>query len=193
MSVRRAWSIRCANSRDVANALELSNAAAERGTANLATAPESLDDWTIAWRTTHERHPWLVAHTEERRVIGFAKAAPHRTRGAYAWTAECSVYVDPSWHRQGLGTELSQTLIEILRAQGYITLIAGIVVGHAPSELLHERLGYVKVGTFPRAGYKNGAWHDVGYWSLALSEPNGEPGAVRRVVDVYSGGVLPAR
>ncbi|HMJ54635.1 MAG TPA: GNAT family N-acetyltransferase [Polyangiaceae bacterium] len=67
-----------------------------------------------------------VARGASRRTGGrFCQASPHRTRGAYQWTAEVSVYVDPQCHGSGIGTQLYRHLVPVLRRQGYVTLLAG--------------------------------------------------------------------
>lgn len=35
---------------------------------------------------------------------------------------------------------------------------------------LHEAMGFRLVGVYRGVGYKLGAWHDVGWWGLALRE-----------------------
>ena len=40
---------------------------------------------------------------------------------------------------------------------------------------LHETLGFRPVGVYEHVGYKLGAWHNVGWWQLALQETSAEP------------------
>lgn len=150
---------------DVAAILEISNAAAADGIANLSTKPEPLSDWLAAFDRDQAQFPWLVARDGER-VVGFAKASPYRARDAYAWTAEVSVYV--SAPRRGLGRALYQRLVPLLRAQGFCVLLAGITQPNHASVAFHEAFGFRRCGTYTRVGFKNGAWHDVGYWELQL-------------------------
>src|SRR5262245_20402599 len=98
--------------------LALSNESARTAYANFATGPESLESWLATYDRDQAYYPWWVSDG------GFAKAAPHRARGAYAWTAEVSVYV--SRPREGVGRALYGQLIELTRAQGFVTLLAGI-------------------------------------------------------------------
>jgi len=167
---------------DLEGILALANWAADNTTANFATSPESLDDWTASYDGTHQRYPWLVAR-ESDRIVGFAKASPHRARGAYAWTAEVSVYVHPESHRRGVGRALYARLIPTLRDQGYVTLLAGITTSNPVSQRLHEVAGFVRCGTLRRAGWKFGQWHDVGWWELQLRD--GAPKPLRCVADVW--------
>jgi phosphinothricin acetyltransferase len=169
---------------DLPRIVELSNRAAADTTANFATAPEPVDEWVATWRRTADLHPWLVARADGR-VVGFARSGPHRSRGAYAWMVEMSVYIDPDHHGRGIGTALYATLIPLLRAQGYVTLLAGITAGHTASERLHQRYGFVRCGTFHRAGWKFDGWHDVGYWELDLRPGDAPPAPVRPVAEVW--------
>ena len=177
--------IRLAQPEDLSAIVAISNWAATHLTANFATEPEPEAMWVASWEATHAAYPWLVAHDGGERVLGFAKASPHRIRGAYAWTAEVSVYVASGAHRRGIGAALYARLIPILRAQGYVALLAGITPPNPASEGLHTRAGFVRCGTYHRVGWKFGAWHDVGYWELHL-QPDGEPPRpVRPVVEVW--------
>ena len=121
------------------------------------------------------RLPWLVAEGEttggERAVVGFAYASPFRTRPAYQWSVEVSVYVSADSHRRGIGRELYRVLLDELRSLGYVMAFAGIALPNEASVRLHEGLGFRAVGVYPRAGHKLGRWHDVGWWSLALVDP----------------------
>ncbi|HWM87553.1 MAG TPA: GNAT family N-acetyltransferase [Kofleriaceae bacterium] len=178
--------IQLATAGDVPAIAWLVNRAAETGTANFATEPEPVADWLRDWQETAASHPWLVARSNGR-VLGFAKASPHRARGAYRWTAEVTVYIDESRHGEGLGTALYGALIPLLRAQGFVTLLAGITAGHVASERLHARAGFARCGTFHRSGWKWGAWYDVGYWELQLQGAE-EPSALRGVDEVWDAG-----
>ncbi len=57
-----------------------------------------------AWLTGRDRarHPVLVAD-DDGVVAGWAALSPWSTRGAYARTAEASVYVDEGHRREGIG------------------------------------------------------------------------------------------
>ncbi len=182
MTTTEVVTIELAGADDIDRIAALANRAGETGTANFATEPEPTGQWLGDWRATAATHPWLVARSGG--VVGFAKASPHRARGAYRWTAEVSVYIDEAWHGRGIGTSLYRVLIPLLRAQGYVTLLAGITAGHAASERLHERAGFVRCGTFHRAGWKFGAWHDVGYWELQLADA--EPGPIHPVREMWA-------
>jgi L-amino acid N-acyltransferase YncA len=169
---------------DVPRVVEISNWAAANTAANFAIEPEPLDDWMEQFDQTSATHPWLVARLEGE-VIGFAKASPHRSRCAYGWTAEISVYIAPEHHGRGVGRALYGALIPLLRRQGFVTVLAGITSGHVASERLHARVGFVRCGTFSKVGWKFGRWHDVGYWELQLDQAERVPAPLRSVSEVW--------
>ena len=111
--------------------------------------------------------PWLAC-VEGEALLGYAYASVHRTRAAYRWTCEVSVYVREGARRRGVGRGLYASLLALLEQQGYRHAYAGIALPNAASVALHESLGFVRVALYPRIGYKHGAWHDVGWWGRTL-------------------------
>lgn len=127
----------------------------------------SAEDVAARITRTAATHPWLVCERGGR-IVGFAYGSPHRERAAYRWTCEVSVYIDPPHHRRGIGRELYESLLALLRAQRFQVACAGITLPNAASVALHESLGFEPVGTYRGIGWKAGAWRDVGWWQLRL-------------------------
>ncbi len=113
-------------------------------------------------------HPWLVLEVSGR-VVGYAYASQHRSRAAYRWTAEVTVYVGPSHRGIGAGRRLYEQLFERLRRQGFQLLVAGITLPNEASVGLHRAMGFEPVGVFRRIGWKMGSWHDVSWWQRDLA------------------------
>lgn len=130
------------------------------------------DEQAMAERITQIEltHPWLVAELDGE-VAGFAYACAHRARRAYRWAADVSVYVAPRYQRRGLGVMLCGALFALLRRQRLHVACAGITLPNDASVGLHESLGFVRVGVYERIGWKAGAWRDVGWWQLQLTDP----------------------
>ena len=118
--------------------------------------------------------PWLVC-VRGGELIGYAYASPHAERAAYRWSLNASVYVAAGCRRQGIGRALYTALFELARLGGYYSVHAGVTLPNAASVGLHESLGFVPVGTYRAVGFKLGAWHDVGWWQLALRPRSGAP------------------
>jgi L-amino acid N-acyltransferase YncA len=138
------------------------------------TVPPTAEDMRSRLTSTLRRLPWLVV-TDRDRVKGFAYASPHRLRDAYRWSTDVSLYLDGSIHRRGHGRRLYTALLNLLGAQGYINAYAAIALPNPASVGLHEALGFTRVGVFPRVGFKNGSWWDVGWWHHRLAEPPTRP------------------
>jgi len=118
--------------------------------------------------------PWLCCE-EAGAVVGYAYASRHRERAAYRWCVDVSVYVGQGARRSGVGRGLYRSLFALLKRQGFCAAHAGITLPNAASVGLHEALGFRLVGVYPRVGFKNGRWHDVGWWQLELLPRTGEP------------------
>jgi phosphinothricin acetyltransferase len=118
------------------------------------------------------RHAWLVAEADGG-VIGYAYGGPHRTRPAYRWTCEVSIYLEPGRRRAGAGRALYGALLDRLAARGIRTVVAGMTMPNEASAGLHAALGFEPVGTYRRIGWKLGAWHDVAWVQRTL--PGADP------------------
>jgi L-amino acid N-acyltransferase YncA len=116
---------------------------------------------------TSAMFPWLVA--EHGGVFaGCAYATSWKTRSAYRYAVESSVYLAPDATGRGIGTELYAALLAELRARGLHCAIGGIALPNPASIALHEKLGFRKIGEFAEVGWKLGRWIDVGYWELVF-------------------------
>src|SRR5690348_6782429 len=73
-----------------------------------STATFDMEDQTIEqrreWFRQHQREnlPVIVAEVDGR-VVGWASLSYYHTRCAYRTTVEFSLYLDPKFHRKGIG------------------------------------------------------------------------------------------
>lgn len=105
--------------------------------------------------------PYLVATADGGAVIGYAYASPYRTRSAYRYSVEDSIYVGADAGRRGVGQALLAALIERCTALGYRQMVAVIGdSGNLASIGLHERMGFRRVGLLPAIGWKHRRWVD---------------------------------
>lgn len=111
--------------------------------------------------------PWLVWE-ENGVVLGYAHASKWKSRCAYRYAVESTVYLDMTATGRGLGTQLYTALLAELRPKKIHGIIGGIALPNAASVALHEKLGFVKVAHFKEVGWKFEKWIDVGYWELLL-------------------------
>lgn len=119
-------------------------------------------------------YPYLVCE-DEGEIVGYAYAHRHMERAAYQWNAELSVYLDPSRTGRGLGKRFYRVLMELLRLQRIRTVVGVVTVPNEKSEALHRTMGFQIAGTFRNAGYKNGRWRDVMWFTRAIAPHNADP------------------
>ncbi len=115
-------------------------------------------------------YPYLVA-CDGARVLGYAYANHYRTRPAYRYSVEDSIYVAPDATGRGIGKALLVRLIAECEARGYRQMLA--VIGdsaNAPSIELHRACGFTQVGVLPSIGFKFGRWVD----SVLMQRPLGQ-------------------
>jgi L-amino acid N-acyltransferase YncA len=128
----------------------------------------SLEDFKNRFKETTEKYPWLVFE-EDGVILGYAYGSSHRSRCAYGWSCEVTVYVDENHHKKGIGSNLYRTLFPILKAQGFYNLFAGITQPNEGSNQVHKRMGFTEVGTYKNIGYKLSKWHDVSWYQLEIN------------------------
>ena len=111
---------------------------------------------------TAARYPYLAAETEGA-VIGYAYCSAFRSRPAYRFNVEDSIYIAPASQGRGLGKRLLSHLIKESEALGFRQMIA--VIGDSrvneASIRLHAALGFSLVGRIEASGFKFGRWCDT--------------------------------
>jgi phosphinothricin acetyltransferase len=165
--------IRPATPADCARIAEIYAPAVTHGTTSFELEAPAAEEMARRMRTlTEAGFPYLAAERDGV-VVGYAYAGPYRTRPAYRFTVENSVYVAPDAHRSGVGRALLEALIEECRRRGYRQMLA--VIGDSPNQPgsvgLHKACGFVEVGRLPDVGFKFGRWLD----SLLLQRGLGDP------------------
>ena len=119
--------------------------------------------------------PYLTAEYAGK-VAGYGYCTLYRTRSAYRYSLEDSIYVHHEMHGRGIGSALLAELIRLSEAAGYRQLIA--VIGdsaHAASINLHAAAGFLRVGTLRSVGFKFGRWVD----SVIMQRPLGPGDATK--------------
>ena len=163
------------------------------GLASFEEVPPELDEIASRRREILAHGlPYLVAERSGR-VLGYCYAGPYRTRSAYRFTVEDSIYIDQTEAGRGLGRALLAALLDRCTELGYRQMIA--VIGGSdtwPSIRLHAALGFTRAGVLRAVGFKFGRWVDIVLMQRALglggtsapaeiSPMNGEKDHERRV------------
>ncbi|WNM63145.1 GNAT family N-acetyltransferase [Candidatus Nitrospira neomarina] len=155
--------VRFARKEDMNAICSIVNSYIEKTAINFRTNSQTTEEWERDWENTHYYYPWLVSSIDGI-VKGVAYAAPWKSRNAYDWCTEVTIYVEMGREGQGIGRALYSRLIGLLEAQGYRTLLAVISLPNPNSVRLHEAFGFQQVGHLRGVGYKFSHWRDVGFW-----------------------------
>jgi len=133
------------------------------------TTVPSLGEWSHKIIDVQNKFPWIVAE-EGGRVMGYAYASPFKSRSAFEWSVDSSIYVDQEARARGIGKSLYEALRSLLKEQGVVNVIGGIALPNEPSVKFHEKFDFKPVARFLDVGFKLGKWWDVGYWQLQLQK-----------------------
>jgi len=140
------------------------------GLASFEETPPDLKEIENRFRATVAGGlPYLVAELDGA-ARGYAYAAHYRTRPAYRYALENTVYVEPGYEGRGLGSALLGALIARCEGLGYRRMVA--VIGDSANQSsirLHQRLGFEECGVITSVGFKFGRWVD----SVLMERPLG--------------------
>jgi L-amino acid N-acyltransferase YncA len=163
--------IRPAGLRDIAAITRIYEHAVRHGTASFEIEPPDQQEMTRRYETLRAAgYPYLVAELGGA-LVGYAYAGPYRSRPAYHWSVENSIYIAPQSQRRGIGRALLERLVVDAQDGGFRQMIA--VIGdsaNAASIELHRAAGFRMVGTFDNVGFKFGRWLD----SVLMQRPLGK-------------------
>jgi L-amino acid N-acyltransferase YncA len=130
--------------------------------ATFEETPPTLDDMLARRRASVDLGlPYLVAEGGGA-IAGFSYAGLYRSRPAYRYAIEDSVYVADSQTGRGIGSALLGELIARCERGPWRQMVA--VVGdsaNSGSIALHRRFGFQLVGTLRSVGLKHGQWVDT--------------------------------
>ena len=109
--------IRLATFADAAQMLEIYRPYVLESEISFETEAPSLSEFQERVTEKLEKFPWILCE-ERGQVVGYAYAGTYRSRRAYDWSVESSVYVRQGFQGQGIGRELYRELFDLLKKQG---------------------------------------------------------------------------
>ena len=168
--------IRAARASDLPHIRAIYSHYVETSVATFETAQPDLAEMTRRFDGLRARgFPYLVGEIDGE-IVGYAYAGTYRSRAAYDYAVEDSVYVAHDRQGHGIGRTLLSALIERCTALGYRRMVAviGDSANHA-SINLHLALGFSHAGVLPSVGYKLGRWVDSVTMQRALGEGDSTP------------------
>jgi phosphinothricin acetyltransferase len=150
--------------------------AVSTGMASFEEVPPGVDEMRRRFDDVNAHGlPYLAAEVNGR-LAGYGYCTLYRTRSAYRYSLEDSIYVDKDFHGRGVGRAVLSELIARCEGLGYRQIIAVIGdSGNAASIGLHASLGFLRVGTLRSSGYKFGRWIDSVLMQRPLGPGDGVP------------------
>jgi phosphinothricin acetyltransferase len=160
--------LRVASAEDGKSVLEIYSPFCQATSAvSFEIAPPSISEMEKRITETLITYPWLV-YEKDNKVLGYAYATQHKSRAAYDWDVDVSIYISEKARGQGVGKKLYQFLFDGLRTLGYFNAYAGIGLPNEASVALHKSMGFNLIGVYNSTGFKGGAWRDVAWFGLRL-------------------------
>jgi len=116
-------------------------------------------------------YPVIGAVDELGVLLGFGTYGVFRSKPAYKYSVEHSLYVHRDHRGKGVGAALLKNIIDAAQEQNYHVLVGGIDADNTASIELHKKYGFVHSGTITQSGFKFGRWLDVAFYQLTLATP----------------------
>jgi phosphinothricin acetyltransferase len=113
-----AITIRPARLDDAAALLEIYTPSVVDSVASFEIEPPSVDEFRTRIAKVIDRWAWLVAE-DAGRAVGYAYGTAHRSRAAYRYAVETSVFVAASHQGRGIAKRLYADLFAVLIARGF--------------------------------------------------------------------------
>ncbi|MDI7862422.1 N-acetyltransferase family protein [Rhizobiaceae bacterium n13] len=163
--------IRDASLSDIASITAIYRESVLHGVASYELSPPDEAEMTARFVSITEKHyPYIGAEDENGAFLGYAYASPFRTRPAYRWLVEDSIYLAPEARGKGAGRALLAALVERCTALGFRSMVAVIGGAHPASVAVHRACGFEESGLLKATGFKHGRWLDTALMQRQLGE-----------------------
>ncbi|WP_377294424.1 GNAT family N-acetyltransferase [Rhizobium sp. SG2393] len=165
------FTIRDARPSDIPALTAIYRESVENGVATYEiSAPDEAEMATRFATITGNGYPYIVATDADDTVLGYAYASAFRTRSAYRFLVEDSIYLGPQARGRGIGRALLDQLVARCTTLGFRQMVAVIGGAHPASIGVHRAAGFIDCGTMKGSGYKHGRWLDTVFMQLQLGD-----------------------
>lgn len=182
--------IRVATLEDAKTLVEIYTPYVEKTVITFEYEVPSVEEFKGRMAHVLEKYPYLVAERDGE-IVGYAYAGEFKSRAAYDWAVETTVYVREDQKKSGVGKALYMALEQILAEQNILNLNACIGYPEVEDEYLtknsvqfHEHMGYRFVGEFYKCGYKFGRWYNMVWMEKHIGEHLDDQPAIKKFDDV---------
>ena len=177
------FKVRLVNTNDAASILEIYSPFVLTTAASFETKVPGIDTFKERISQFATKSPWIVAELNGK-IIGYTYATAHRSRTAYQWSQETTVYVHPDFRKQGIAKKLYTLLLDLLTEMGYTKALAIITLPNEPSIQFHAKLGFTHIGDIKNIGFKFNQWHTTSWWDLGLQTETYVPKQIKSVESI---------
>lgn len=150
-------SIELAHASDAAEILSIYTPFIQNTTITFEYEVPSIDQFAKRITSITEKFPYLI-YKIDGSIVGYAYATTFRTRAAFMWDVETSVYIKEEFQHTGVAHKLYTALFSILKKLGYYNAYAYISIPNTKSVRFHEKHGFIATGEYTNTGYKLGQW-----------------------------------
>jgi L-amino acid N-acyltransferase YncA len=154
------FQLRPASERDVPHMLEIYNHYVANSTVTFDEDALTLKEMRAKFRRVQElKYPWLVAISPSGMILGYAYVTPWKTKAAYRFTVEDSIYLSPAATGKGIGKALMARMLDDAKTAGIKEIIAVIADRGADASIaMHANFGFTDIGHMGKVGFKFGRW-----------------------------------
>ncbi|QAY74503.1 N-acetyltransferase family protein [Agromyces protaetiae] len=155
-----AFTLREARQADLPAVREIYNYYVANSTVTFDEDAMTLREWRAKFAFLEKLGmPFIVAESPSGQVLGYALVQPWKSKRAYRFTVEDSIYLGPAAGSKGLGKALLGELIDRSRAAGIKEMLAVIADQGAEASIkLHEKFGFQEIGRMGKVGFKFDRW-----------------------------------
>lgn len=136
----------------------------------------STEEFSSRIQNISKKFPYLVAIIDGK-IVGYTYANTFKSRRAYDYSVETTIYIDKEYKGKGIGKVLYTELENQLRQKGFRNMYACIAYTEKDNEYLtngskcfHQKMGFSLVGTFHKTGFKFNQWFDMIWMEKLLFE-----------------------
>lgn len=183
--------VRMATSQDAEKLLKIYAPYVENTAITFEYEVPSVEEFAGRIENCLKRYPYLVAE-KAGKAVGYAYVSPFKSRAAYDWAVETSIYVAENEKGMGIGRFLYEVLEALLKKQGILNMNACIAYPAVEDEHLtkdsvkfHESLGYEMVGRFHACGYKFNRWYDMVWMEKRIGNHVPKQPPVKKIQDIF--------
>lgn len=154
---------------DLAAVADIYRDAVETGTASYELSAPDLSEMRIRFQSiTDKCYPYMACCSKDGQLLGYAYASAFRTRPAYRWLVEDSIYIARDARGQGIGKQLLSSLVERCADLGFRQMVAVIGGASEASIAVHRACGFDHAGRLTGTGFKFDRWLDTVFMQRTL-------------------------